>query len=122
MQKIMLSLAAAGVLLAACGDNAGDGADVTEGPVVSAPEAPRNEAVDTTPTNAGGEQTPGANSFTEAQARGAVESAGYTEVGALTQNQEGLWQGSAMKDGAEVNVSVDYRGEVTEQPGGGAQP
>ncbi|MDO8410112.1 MAG: hypothetical protein Q7S93_08625 [Phenylobacterium sp.] len=116
MLKSILTLTATAALLAACGNNdqAAD-ADRTEGPMVSASEAPRNEAVDTEPTTGDAGQTPGANSFTEAQARGAIEKAGYTEVGALTQNAEGMWQGTAMQSGAPVQVSVDYRGEVVTQ-------
>lgn len=113
MMRILLSAAAAATLLSACGDKSTT--DNAEGPAVSTSEAPRNEAVDTTPTTGETTQTPGANSFTEAQARGAIESAGYTEVGALTQNEQGLWQGTAKKDGAEKAVSVDYKGAVTAQ-------
>ncbi len=116
MLKSILTLTATAALLAACGNNdqAAD-TDQTEGPMVSASEAPRNEAVDTDPNTGADGQTPGANSFTEDQARGAIEEAGYTEVGALTQNAEGFWQGTAMQSGAPVQVSVDYRGEVTTQ-------
>ena len=113
-----LALAASALLLASCGggnDEAANGADRTAGPAVSASETPRNPAVDTTPTTGDTGQTPGANSFTEAQARGAITSAGYADVGELTQNTQGLWQGVAHKDGHEVHVSVDYRGAVTEQ-------
>ena len=33
----------------------------------------------------------------------------------LSPHAEGLWQGTAMQSGAPVQVSVDYRGEVTTQ-------
>jgi hypothetical protein len=115
--RSLLAVAAVAALLAGCGqrtDTAATG-DQTKGPVVSASETPRNEAVDTTPTTGETAQTPGASSFTEAQARGAIESAGYTGVGPLTQNEQGMWQGKATKDGAEANVSVDYKGAVTAQ-------
>lgn len=113
----LAALAAAGGLLAACGGGDAETAEGerTEGPVVSSSETPRNEAVDTTPTADGATQTPGANSFTEAQAKGAIESAGYTNVGSLTQNEQGVWQGKASKGGAETTVSVDYKGAVTPQ-------
>ncbi len=106
---------ASAAALSACGGGDKAEADRTEGPAVSSSEAPRNEAVDTTPTADGAAQTPGANSFTEGQAKGAIESAGYSDVGALTQNEQGIWQGKAKKGGAEVNVSVDYKGAVTPQ-------
>jgi hypothetical protein len=116
MIRSIALVAASAALLTACGPktetSAGD-TSRTEGPVVSTSEAPRNEAVDTTPTTGESGPTPGASSYTEAQARSAIESAGYTGVGALTQNTNGLWQGSAMKDGKSVSVSVDYKGAVT---------
>lgn len=61
----------------------------------------------------GGAQ-PGANSFTEEQARARIEAAGYTEVGALTKSDDGIWKGPAKKNGMPVQVSVDYQGNVTE--------
>jgi hypothetical protein len=115
MMKTLVTLVAAAGLLAACGGGDKAGADRTEGPVVSASEAPRNDAVDTTPTTGETAQTPGANSFTEAQARSAIEGAGYTAVGALTQDAQGVWQGKATKGGAETTVSVDYKGAVAPQ-------
>ncbi|MFN3515200.1 MAG: hypothetical protein ACK41C_19310 [Phenylobacterium sp.] len=112
----VLVISAAALALAACGggNDRAEG-ERTAGPVVSGSEEPRNEAIDTSPTAPGTAQTPGASSFTEAQARGAIESAGYANVGALTQNEQGLWQGPATKNGAQVTVSVDYRGSVTER-------
>lgn len=117
--NIVAVAALAAALLAACSGGGGEGqkaeADQTQGPAVSSSEEPRNAAVDTTPTTGDAGQTPGANSFTEGQARGAIESAGYTNVGALTQNEQGVWQGAATKDGAQSQVSVDYKGAVTQQ-------
>jgi hypothetical protein len=55
----------------------------------------------------------GANSFTQEQARERAVSAGYTDVGALTQAADGTWQGPAMQTGASVNVVIDYQGNVT---------
>ncbi len=115
MIRTLIVAAAAAALLTACSPKADDAADNTAGPAVSTSEAPRNPAVDTTPTTGETAQTPGANSFTEAQARGAIEGAGYTAVGPLTQNAEGLWQGKGTKGGAEVAVSVDYKGAVSPQ-------
>ena len=114
MFKPIVIAASAAALLAACGakTEASDSAR-TEGPAVSSSETPRNTAVDTTPTTGDAGPTPGASSYTEAQARSAIESAGFTGVGELTQNANGLWQGSATKDGKSVSVSVDYRGAVT---------
>lgn len=110
----IVAVSAAGLLLAACGQKPAE-SDRTAGPAVSAPEAPVNAPVDTTPTTGETTQTPGASSFTEAQARGAIENAGYSAVGALTQNEQGIWSGKATKGGAEVTVSVDYKGAVNPQ-------
>jgi hypothetical protein len=114
MIKSIITLAAAAALLTACGPKSETAEPSrTEGPVVSTSQEPRNEAVDTTPTTGETGPTPGASSYTEAQAKGAIESAGYSAVGPLTQNTTGLWQGKATKDGKEVSVSVDYKGAVT---------
>lgn len=110
----IVAVSATALLLVACGQKPAE-PDRTEGPVVSAPEAPGNAAVDTTPTTGETVQTPGASSFTEDQARGAIENAGYSAVGALTQNEQGVWSGKATKGGAEVTVSVDYKGAVNPQ-------
>ena len=112
MIRSVLAVAAAAALLTACGEKAGE-ADRTEGPVVSAAESPANMPVDTAPAAGETALTPGANSFTEAQARGAIEGAGYTGVGPLTQNEQGIWQGMATKAGKQATVAVDYKGAVT---------
>jgi hypothetical protein len=54
----------------------------------------------------------GRNSFTQDQAKGRLEKAGYTGVGKLTKDKNGVWRGAAMKDGAKANVGVDYKGDV----------
>ena len=114
MIKPMMTMVAAAALLVACGPKTENAEPArTEGPVVSTSQEPRNEAVDTSPTTGETGPTPGASSYTEAQAKSAIESAGYTGVGVLTQNANGLWQGSATKDGKSVTVSVDYKGAVT---------
>ena len=112
MIKPILALAATGALLAACGNN-NESTGPVEGPAVSTSEAPRNPAVDTTETAQQEALTPGANSFTEAQAREAIEKQGYTAIGALSQNENGIWSASATHDGAQKTVSVDYKGVVT---------
>ncbi|USI73429.1 hypothetical protein [Sphingomonas morindae] len=54
----------------------------------------------------------GRNSFTQDQAKGRLEKAGYTGVGKLAKDKNGVWRGTAMKDGAKVSVGVDYKGDV----------
>ena len=108
MTRAIVILAAA-ALLASCSDRAEEGP--VEGPVVSESETPRNPAVDTTAADA--TLTPGANSFTESQARSAIEKQGYTALGAMSQDAQGIWSATATKDGAETRVSVDYKGVVS---------
>ena len=54
----------------------------------------------------------GANSFTEGQAQSRIEGAGFTQVTGLKKDDQGVWRGSAMKDGKQTTVSVDFRGNV----------
>jgi len=56
---------------------------------------------------------PGANSFTEGQAKSRLEANGYTNVTDLKKGDDGVWKGKATNAGAKVNVSVDYRGNIT---------
>jgi hypothetical protein len=112
MLKPMMGVALAAMLLAACGQKNADH-DKVEGPAVSPPEAPAHVAVDTAPTAGESGPTPGASSYTADQARQAIEKAGYTELGPLNQNANGVWQGNATKDGKKVSVSIDYKGAIT---------
>jgi hypothetical protein len=89
------------------------GTDNAHGPVVAAPHGPGNPAIDTTPTTGDHGQASGASSFTEGQARGALEHAGYTNITGLTQNSSGQWEGAATRHGHETHVSIDYRGAIT---------
>ena len=56
---------------------------------------------------------PGANSFTEGQAKSRLEANGYSNVSALKKDDNGVWKGTASHSGKQVNVSVDYRGNIT---------
>lgn len=55
---------------------------------------------------------PGANSFTEAQAKSRIEGAGYTNVSKLTKDDQGIWRGDATKAGESLAVGLDYQGNV----------
>ncbi|RUW86962.1 DUF4142 domain-containing protein [Mesorhizobium sp. M7A.F.Ca.US.011.01.1.1] len=55
---------------------------------------------------------PGANSFTEDQAKSAIEKAGYADVSALTKDDKGIWRGTASKDGKSVPIALDFQGNV----------
>jgi len=58
---------------------------------------------------------PGANSFTEDQARQRIVKAGFEDVQALKKDDQGIWRGQAKKSGAQVSVALDYRGNVVQQ-------
>jgi len=57
----------------------------------------------------------GANSFTEGQAKDRAIAAGFTSVSSLAKDGDGIWRGSAMKDGKSVKVAVDFKGNVVSQ-------
>jgi hypothetical protein len=61
----------------------------------------------------------GHNSFTEGEAKSRIEKRGLTNVGQLTKDADGVWRGQAMKDGNQVDVSVDYQGNVVIATGAG---
>jgi hypothetical protein len=103
----MRSLVAVATLAAALGACQPD-SDKTN-PAVATDEA-TVEKLETAPAA-------GANSFTQEQARERAVAAGYADVGALAQASDGTWQGPAMKDGASVNVVIDYQGNVTASGG-----
>lgn len=63
-------------------------------------------------TSAQSELRTGANSFTEGQIRSRLESAGYSEIGALQLDDGGIWRGRAHYGPHQVDVSVDYRGAI----------
>ncbi len=56
---------------------------------------------------------PGANSFTEGQARSRMEDAGFAGVTGLHKDDQGIWRGRGMRGGQSVDVSLDYQGNVT---------
>ena len=55
----------------------------------------------------------GRNSFTQSQARGRIQKAGYTRVSGLAKNRNGVWQGKAFRGKRPVHVALDYKGNVT---------
>jgi hypothetical protein len=54
----------------------------------------------------------GKNSFTEGEARDRLEKHGYTAVSGLMKDDQSIWRGTAMKDGKNVSVAVDYQGNI----------
>ncbi len=76
------------------------------------PNAPSNPAV-SAPGPSAANPAPGANSFTEAQARMRIENDGFAQVSGLTKDADGVWRGMATKGGQNRSVAVDYQGNVS---------
>jgi putative membrane protein len=68
-----------------------------------------------TPVNPPGAPFSGANSFTEGQARSRIESAGFGSVTGLKMDSQGVWRGTASKNGKTVSVALDFKGNVVSQ-------
>ena len=77
----------------------------TTPPPASSPSTTTSKSTETPPL-------PGANSFTEAQAKERMESAGYAQLSGLKKDDQGIWRARATKDGKQVNVALDFRGNV----------
>jgi hypothetical protein len=54
----------------------------------------------------------GANSFTEGQAKDRALAHGLGNVSGLKKDDDGIWRGSATQDGKQVQIAVDYKGNV----------
>lgn len=72
-------------------------------------------AIVTPDTKSSGVLVEGENSFTEAQAKERIAEAGYTDVGALKLDEQGIWRGTASKGGTSMSVGLDYQGNVVAQ-------
>jgi hypothetical protein len=73
---------------------------------------PQNPAVKSTDANNASAPVKGANSFTMGEARSHIADKGYTHVAKLHKDENGVWRGTANKDGHSVAVSLDYQGNV----------
>lgn len=76
-----------------------------------AKDGPGNNAVNSEQKNSNA-PVAGRNSFTEGQAKNAIEKAGYTGVSDLKKDDNGVWRGKASKGGASRAVSIDFQGNV----------
>jgi hypothetical protein len=101
MKRLFLTIATAALLVA--------GSAAAQQPAKS---GPNNNAVNSPGQNNSNAPVAGRNSFTEGQAKSKIEEAGYTNVTALTKDDNGVWRGKAKKGGASANVSVDFQGNV----------
>lgn len=73
---------------------------------------PNNNAVNSGNGNNPGAPVKGANSFTMGQAKSRIEARGYRQVKGLKKDANGVWRGTAVKDGKSSAVSVDFQGNV----------
>lgn len=85
----------------------------SSGPSTStAPAAVTTTAEPTRTTQA---PVPGANSFTEGQAKARMEERGYTQLTDIRKDDQGIWRARGMKDGQSVGVALDYQGNIVTQ-------
>jgi len=77
-----------------------------------AQNGPQNPAVHTDNSNTSSTPVKGANSFTMSEAKSRIADKGYTHISALKKDNNGVWRGRATKDGQQVQVSLDYQGNV----------
>jgi hypothetical protein len=96
-------------------------AAVVAASVALVPGAAAGQTSTTTPSTSaqsGTQQPPvaGANSFTEAQAKDRIEKAGYAEVTGLKKDDQGIWRASAKQGDKQVNVALDFQGNVVANP------
>jgi hypothetical protein len=70
-----------------------------------------NQAVATTNANSPA-PAKGANSFTMGEAKSRLEKNGFSNVGGLTKDDNGVWHGNAQKDGSTTTVWLDYKGNT----------
>ena len=89
-----------------------------QSPPVGGPDAKGNAPLKHMHTVNDGSAKPGANSFTEGQARQHILNSGYTDVTGLAKGKDGVWRGMASHNGSQVNVAMDFKGNVTEASGG----
>src|SRR3954452_9792837 len=75
---------------------------------------PQNSAVNTNDSSNRVAAGPvkGSNSFTEGEARSRIEKQGFTNVGALKKDDDGIWRGAGTRNGQQVAVALDYQGNV----------
>jgi hypothetical protein len=77
-----------------------------------AQQGPQNRAVKSVHENNSAAPVAGANSFTMGEARKHIEARGYTRIAKLKKDKNGVWRGTATKDGKSGPISVDYQGNV----------
>ena len=84
----------------------------TQTPTPPAANGPQNPAISGSTSKQVEAPVKGRNSFTEGEAKSRIEKNGFSNVSGLTKDDSGVWRGKAMKDGQQVDVSLDYQGNV----------
>ena len=105
----LMKFAAAAALLASGLSPALAQSDMSTSPT---PPAVSTSGAETKTTAA---PVPGKNSFTESEAKSRLESFGYSDVTGLHQDADSIWRGAAMKGGQQVQVGLDYQGNIVTQ-------
>jgi hypothetical protein len=106
MRKLFLTVALVAIAIPAMAQQPSPPANRNANiPAVNTPNSPPNP----------GAPVAGANSFTEGQAKSRIEAHGFTSVGQLKKDRDGVWRGTATQSGKSVKVSVDFQGNVTSQ-------
>ena len=77
-----------------------------------ATSGPNNPAVNSPGHNNSATPVSGANSFTETQAKSRLERSGFTSISPLAKDDNGIWRGTASKDGKSQAVAVDFQGNI----------
>ena len=77
----------------------------------AAKDEPGNNAVNSEQKNSNA-PVAGRNSFTEGQAKSAIEKAGYSNVTELKKDDNDVWRGRASKGGLSSAISIDFQGNV----------
>lgn len=103
MKRFIIALAAISVISMANAQEATKPATEAETPAVATPDSTNPAA-----------PVPGANSFTEGQAKAHMQEKGYSDVTGLTKGEDGNWTASAMKSGKAFEVKLDFQGNITE--------
>jgi hypothetical protein len=71
-----------------------------------------NPPMATAPSTDPNAPLPGANSFTETQAKQRIEKAGFTQVRNLKKDDQGIWRAAAKQGDKQTTVALDFRGNV----------
>jgi len=82
---------------------------------------PASAADSTTPAvNTSRENNPaapvaGENSFTESQVRERLQDAGYSDIGPLSLDAQGIWRTTGKKDSVTKKLAFDFQGNITSE-------